>query len=119
MGLDPNQALSTHPHTHTLDIRIKGELETRGEIQVIPLPQTHKGRNQNHKDQHHRHHQSYDDTGEQFLLIGLLALLGALEKREGEEAPQGSLQEEAGTQRTLCEHGAHMEEEEARRLVTV
>lgn len=31
---------------------VRRKLETWGEIQVVPLPQTHEGRNHNHKDQH-------------------------------------------------------------------
>lgn len=55
-------------------------------MQAVPLPKTHEGRDHDHKDKHQRHHQSYDDVGEQLCLIKFLGLLGALEKREGEDA---------------------------------
>lgn len=74
------------PTPHILGIWARRELGTKGEMRTIPLPHTQEGSNQNHQDQHQSHPQSYDDTGEQFGLIRLLALLGALQKREGEEA---------------------------------
>lgn len=69
------------PHIHW----VSGPGESWRQGETIPLPHTQEGSDQNHKDQQQCHYQSYDDTGEQFGLIGLLDLLGALGEREGEK----------------------------------
>lgn len=85
-----------HPQSCTTTVCLTLSLSTQppagpGEswrLQAAPLPHTQEGGGHDDQDQQQGHNQPYDDTREQLRLVGLLAVLGALGKREGKGAAE-------------------------------